>query len=97
MHRKNSRETLENTLRGALFLGLFAQNSRETLENTLRGALFLGLFALAATALVAATYQLTRERIAENERLAILRGLHEIISPTPSPSTGPARAANRWR
>ncbi len=58
------------------------KNSRETLTNALRGALFLGLFALVATALVAATHQLTRERIAENERLAVLRGLHEIISPT---------------
>ncbi len=51
-------------------------------KNALRGALLLGLFALITTAVVAATYQLTREKIAENERLAVLRGLHELISPT---------------
>ena len=51
-------------------------------KNALRGALLLGLFALITTALVAVTYQLTREKIAENERLAVLRSLHELISPT---------------
>ena len=51
-------------------------------KNALRGALLLGLFALITTAVVAATYQLTWEKIAENERLAVLRGLHELISPS---------------
>jgi electron transport complex protein RnfG len=43
--------------------------------------LFLYLFAIAGTAFVAFTYQETAERIAENERAALLRRLREIIPP----------------
>lgn len=45
------------------------------------GALILGLFAIVGTSMVALTYDGTAERIAENERQALLRSLHQIISP----------------
>ncbi len=45
------------------------------------GALILGLFATVGTGMVALTYDGTAERIAENERQALLRSLHQIISP----------------
>jgi electron transport complex protein RnfG len=51
-------------------------------KNMLIGALILGLFAVAGTGLVALTYEGTAERIAENERQALLRSLHQIIRPT---------------
>jgi electron transport complex protein RnfG len=43
--------------------------------------LFLFLFAIAGTAFVAFTYEETAERIADNERAALLRRLREIIPP----------------
>jgi len=43
------------------------------------GALILGLFAVAGTGLVALTHEGTAERIAENERLALLRNLHQVL------------------
>lgn len=45
------------------------------------GALILGLFAVVGTGLVALTHDGTAERIAENERQALLRSLHQIIPP----------------
>ena len=42
-------------------------------------ALLLWLFAVAGTALVAFTYEGTKERIAENERQALLRSLNALI------------------
>lgn len=45
------------------------------------GGLILGLFAVVGTGLVALTYDNTAERIAENERQALLRNLHQIIPP----------------
>lgn len=44
-------------------------------------ALVLALFALVGTGLVAAGYELTRERIAANERAALLRNLHAVVAP----------------
>ncbi len=49
-------------------------------RNMLIGAMILGLFSVVGTGLVALTYEGTAERIAENERLALLRNLHQIIS-----------------
>jgi electron transport complex protein RnfG len=45
------------------------------------GALILGLFSVVGTGLVALTYEGTMERIAENERQALLRSLHQLVSP----------------
>jgi len=42
-------------------------------------ALLLGLFAVAGSTLVAFTYENTRERIAENERQALLSKLHKLV------------------
>lgn len=50
-------------------------------KNMLIGGLILGLFAVVGTGLVAMTYNGTAERIAENERQALLRSLHQIVSP----------------
>jgi len=46
------------------------------------GAFILGLFAVVGTGLVAMTKAGTAERIAENERQALLRNLHQIILPS---------------
>ena len=51
-------------------------------KNTLMGALALAAFGLIASALVAITFEGTKERIAENEKQALLKGLYEIIPPT---------------
>ena len=50
-------------------------------RNMLIGAMILGLFSVVGTGLVALTYEGTAERIAENERQALLHSLHQIISP----------------
>lgn len=44
-------------------------------------AFILGAFAVTGTSLVAITHQLTVERIAENERQALLRSLHALVPP----------------
>ena len=51
------------------------------IRNMLIGATILGLFAVAGTGLVSFTYQVTKPQIKENERQAILRNLHALISP----------------
>lgn len=51
-------------------------------KNMLIGALILGLFAIVGTGLVALTQAGTAERIAENERQALLRNLHQVVSPS---------------
>ncbi|MCW8827688.1 MAG: electron transport complex subunit RsxG [Gammaproteobacteria bacterium] len=51
------------------------------LKNMLIGALILGLFAVTGTALVALTQKGTAERIAENERQALLDNLHQVVPP----------------
>ncbi len=48
-------------------------------RQALRTGLLLGAFALGGTLLVAATHQLTAQRIAANERAYLLRTLHELI------------------
>lgn len=44
-------------------------------------AVLLGLFAVVGTGLVALTYDQTHERIAANEREALLRSLHALVPP----------------
>lgn len=48
-------------------------------KNMLISALLLGLFAIVGTGLVSLTHSGTTERIAENERQALLRSLHALI------------------
>lgn len=47
--------------------------------HMLRTALLLGVFALIGTALVALTFDRTREPIAESEKQALLRSLHALV------------------
>lgn len=51
-------------------------------KNMLISALILGLFAVVGTGLVALTQDGTAERIAENERQALLSNLHQVVPPT---------------
>jgi len=54
----------------------------KALLQTIAGAAgVLGLFAMLGTGLVALTYQATQERIAANERDALLRGIHALVPP----------------
>jgi electron transport complex protein RnfG len=55
--------------------------SRAVLRSAAVAAAVLGLFALVGTGLVAMSYELTRERIAANERAALLRSLHAVVGP----------------
>lgn len=48
----------------------------------LRTGIALGVFAIIGTGLVALTFDETRDRIAQNEREALLRSLHELIPPS---------------
>lgn len=52
-----------------------------TLRHMLGSAMVLTLFALVGTTLVAITYEGTREQIIENERLALLRNIEELVPP----------------
>ena len=47
----------------------------------LLGAFLLGVFAIAGTGLVALTHEATSDRIARNEREALLRLLHQLVPP----------------
>jgi electron transport complex protein RnfG len=51
------------------------------IKNMLISALLLGLFAVAGSGLVGLTHVGTLERIAENERQALLKSLHALIPP----------------
>ncbi|WP_303900942.1 electron transport complex subunit RsxG [Thiohalomonas denitrificans] len=51
------------------------------LKNMLLGAFLLGVFAIAGTGLVALTHSVTVERIAQNEREALLSLLHQLVPP----------------
>ena len=51
-------------------------------RHMLISAVLLGLFAMAGTGLVAMTHQATDERIARNERRALLESLHTLIDPS---------------
>lgn len=55
---------------------------KEPLQIALRGAGVLALFAFLGTALVAITYEGTKEQIAENERLALLNSLGQLVDPS---------------
>ncbi len=50
--------------------------------HMLRSAILLTLFATAGTALVALTYENTKEQIAQAEREALLQKLHSVINPS---------------
>ncbi len=52
---------------------------REVAQIALRGAGVLALFAFLGTALVAVTYEGTKEQIAENKRLALLKSLGQLV------------------
>ncbi|VAW56738.1 Electron transport complex protein RnfG [hydrothermal vent metagenome] len=54
---------------------MMTKNNRTILFS----GLFLGLFAIFGTALVSVTFQSTAEKIAENEKLALLRKLNQIL------------------
>ena len=51
-------------------------------KNMLVSAMLLALFAVVGTGLVAFTYQSTAERIAHNEREALLSSLHTLVPAT---------------
>jgi electron transport complex protein RnfG len=51
------------------------------LRHVLGAGILLWLFAAVGTSLVALTFEATEERIAENERQALLRKLHALIPP----------------
>jgi electron transport complex protein RnfG len=51
------------------------------LRKTGSAALVLGLFAVTGTGLVAIVHGTTAERIAENERQALLQGIHALVPP----------------
>lgn len=53
--------------------------AHEMVRIALRSAGVLALFALFGTALVAVTHDLTRDQIAENKRLALLKSLTQLV------------------
>ncbi|MDH5301444.1 MAG: electron transport complex subunit RsxG [Gammaproteobacteria bacterium] len=53
--------------------------NNSSVKNALIAGLALAVFGLVASALVGYTFENTKERIAENEKQALLNGLHEII------------------
>ena len=53
----------------------------QVVRNMTISAILLGLFAILGTGLVALTFNTTKERIAENERLTIIHSLHTLIEP----------------
>lgn len=57
------------------------QTASLRLQQTLVTAMFLSLFAVLGTGLVTLTFDNTHERIAANERAALLRNLHVLIPP----------------
>lgn len=50
--------------------------------HMIRSAILLALFAIAGTALVALTYENTKEKIAQAEREALLKKLHSVVKPS---------------
>ena len=58
-----------------------ASNNMHILRNMGISAVLLGLFAIAGTGLVAYTFDNTKQRIAENERAAVIKSLHALITP----------------
>jgi electron transport complex protein RnfG len=58
-----------------------AKARRDLLRSMLRGAILLTLTALIGGGLVVTVYSLTADRIAANEREALLRSLNELVPP----------------
>ena len=56
-------------------------SERSPLRSAAIAAAVLALFALVGSGLVGLGYELTRERIAANERAALLRSLHAVLDP----------------
>jgi len=56
-----------------------ATSSPDIFESMKQAGKSLGLFAAIATSIVALTFMLTETRIADNERQALLKSLHELI------------------
>jgi len=56
-------------------------NTMHILRNMTISAMLLGLFAVLGTGIVAYTFDKTKLRIAENERIAIVQSLHALIAP----------------
>lgn len=56
-------------------------NNLHIVRNMGISAMLLGVFAVAGTGLVAYTFDETKQRIAENERAAIVKNLHTLITP----------------
>ena len=50
-------------------------------QSMLRSGLFLAVFAVVGVGLVPLSHEGTRERIAANERAALLRSLHAVVGP----------------
>ena len=48
-------------------------------KKIIAAAVLLALFGVVGTGLVAFTYEMTKDQIAENERLALLRSLHALV------------------
>jgi len=51
----------------------------ELSNNTIRSGILLALFALVGTSLLSYTNEVTRERIIDNERNALLKSLHSVV------------------
>lgn len=51
------------------------------LRNMGISAVLLGLFSITGTGVVAFTFEKTKQRIAENERAAVIKTLHQLIAP----------------
>lgn len=55
--------------------------NNSTLQSVKAAGKALAVFAIIASALVALTFTLTEDKIAENERVALLKNLHELVPP----------------
>lgn len=51
-------------------------------KNMTISAALLGLFAIAGTTMVSLTHEITADRIAMNQRAALLRNLHTLVTPS---------------
>ena len=62
--------------------GYLAVSMTPALASMLRPALFLGVFSIAGTGLIGLAHHQTQQRIVDNERAALLRGLNELVPPS---------------
>lgn len=58
-----------------------SKHNQQLIRNMTISAVLLGMFAIGGTGLVAYTFDQTKVQIAENERIAIVKSLHELITP----------------